>query len=91
MTHWVNPWKDAIPASLEELAECTEVGNWTSADSLHLWRGYGSKLDPYILDGGGGRHCIGIRFGNKGEEYLSPYAPQDKIHRLLLRKRIGTE
>ena len=22
MTHWINPWEDAIPVPIDELAEC---------------------------------------------------------------------
>lgn len=88
MPHWhkYNPWKnDIVYISLEEAAECCEGGlislgvhndNVTvQRDKWFLfqqWKLVGDKLDAYILPQPSGDHCIGIRYGKKDYQYLSP-------------------
>ncbi len=100
MTHWINPWDDAIPVPIEELAEChtglgemcgqygesgVRIGSFilTKENVLEHWKSAGDKLDAYILPCASGYHCIGIRYGNEGWEYLSPAGDKDKVQALL--------
>lgn len=91
---WVNPWEDAIPVPIEELAECDSgLNKWcpsskgpfilTKEKILEHWRSAGDKLDAYILPQPSGDHCIGIRYGRQGYEYLSPMGDRDKVQALL--------
>lgn len=92
---WKNPWNDVVIVPIEELVECAHGLNevWSSAEGnflmtkellLEQWRSAGEKLDAYILPGRNGRnHCIGIRYGAKGNQYLSPHGVQSKIQTLL--------
>ncbi len=102
MTHWINPWDDAIPVSIEELAACHVGLNeyWLDASTntrflmteeklLEHWRTAGDKLDPYVLECSSGYHCIGIRYGNEPSEYLSPAGDKDKIRSLLNKYKGG--
>lgn len=94
-THWKNPWNDAIVVPIEELVECAHgLGEMWDDDKnqflmtkevmLQHWRQAGDKLDAYILRGNPGfQHCIGVRYGNEGHQYLSPYGDQEKIQKLL--------
>ena len=94
-THWKNPWTDAVTVPIEELVECAHgIGEiWSSAEGNFLmtkelmldhWREAGTNLDAYILPGmNGHQHCIGVRYGNEGHEYLSPHGIQEKIQILL--------
>lgn len=93
--HWKNPWKDAVPVPIEELVECAYgIGEvWSGPEGKFLmtkelmlehWRNAGPNLDAYILPGTHWRqHCIGVRYGNEGSQYLSPHGVQEKIQRLL--------
>lgn len=93
--HWKNPWKDAIPVPIEELVECVhgidQMWSDMSGSSfimtkelmLKHWESYGEYLDAYILPCASGYHSIGIRYGNKGNEYLSPLGNQEKVEKLL--------
>ena len=94
--HWINPWEDAIPVPIEELAECHEgldkfYGTMdpgvkilmTKERILAGWKQDGDKLDAYILPQSNGWNCIGVRYGNEGSEYLSPMANQEKTRALL--------
>lgn len=96
MTHWINPWADTVPVPIEELAEChyglNKPCSRLDGDSFILtkeiilehWRsGKSDKLDAYILPQPDGDHCIGIRYGNKGSEYLSPFGDKEKVQALL--------
>lgn len=94
MTYWINPWEDAIPVTLEELAEChagldqlcgSANGSFllTKENVLEHWRSRGDKLDAYILPQPSGYHSIGIRYGAKGSEYLSPAGDKEKVQNLL--------
>ncbi len=98
MTHWINPWTDAIPVTLDELAECcfwlgrtvtafdgTEFV-YTKELIVKHWTEQSNKVDPYVLICPSGRHCIGVRYGNEPSEYLSPSANQAKVTELLKRK-----
>lgn len=94
--HWheYNPWKDHIVyVPLEELAEChhalgrllashgKEPIVYTVRHTLEHWRQCGPKLDAYILTG----KIItgGVRYGRKGEQYLSPGFYTPKLWALL--------
>lgn len=94
--HWVNPWDDAIPVPIEELVECAMgIGeSWrdhrtdtsfimTKEIMLEHWKQSGDKLDAYILPCPSGWHCIGIRYGAEGSQYLSPAGDKDKVTALL--------
>jgi hypothetical protein len=95
MTHWVNPWEDAIPVPIEELAEChAHLGGTyrnmngdafplTKETILEHWGNAGEKLDAYVLPCPSGEHCIGIRYGAEGSEYLSPAGDKEKVQALL--------
>ena len=94
-THYNNPWEDAIPVPIEELVECAlGIGDrWSDQNGhsfimtkeimLKHWKDAGELLDAYILPCNSGFHCIGIRYGNEGYEYLSPGANQLKTAELL--------
>lgn len=96
-THWQNPWTEAVTVPIEELVECVYgIGEryfdssgvyfiMTKEQMLSDWRVFaGDKLDAYILPGKNGMsHSIGIRYGNNGPEYLSPFGVQEKIQALL--------
>ena len=94
-THWVNPWEDAISVPIEELAEChaglgemyssIRSGTFTMTKETVLkhWKNAGDKLDAYILPQPDGDHSIGIRYGNDGEDYLSPAGDKEKVQALL--------
>lgn len=95
--HWVNPWEDAIPVPIEELVECAHgIGErfrdsndttfiMTKERMLEHWKQAGDKLDAYILLCPSGWHCIGIRYGEEGSQYLSPMGDKDKVTALLRR------
>ena len=93
-THWVNPWEDAITVPIDKLAEChagldqmcgSADGPFllTKEKILEHWRSAVDKLDPYILPSAKGSHCMGIRYGAEGSQYLSPYPNQEKLQALL--------
>lgn len=50
---------------------------------LKHWQSAGERLDAYILPCVSGYHCIGIRYGNSGSQYLSPTGDKDKVSELL--------
>lgn len=92
--YWTNPWEDAIPVPIEELAACHAGLNQPCGSSsgtfiltqekvLEHWQSAGDKLDAYILPCTSGYHCIGIRYGAEGHEYLSPAGDKDKVQELL--------
>jgi hypothetical protein len=95
--HWKNPFEDAVPVPIEELVECVYGINeeWKTSTGVPLvltkrllllnWGMSGDKLDAYILPtvGIGGWHSIGIRYGNEGHQYLSPYGDEEKVMALL--------
>jgi len=95
MTHWVNPWENAIPVPIEELAEChANLGgiyrnqfnkaDWLTKEAvLEHWNSAGDKLDAYILPQPSGFHSIGIRYGARDSEYLSPMGDKEKVQALL--------
>lgn len=95
MTYWKNPWEDAISVPIEELARCYQGLNeycgrmdgsrflWTEEEILKHWRQHGDRLDAYILPCVSGFHCIGIRYGNEGHQYLSPLGDKEKVQALL--------
>lgn len=95
MTHWHNPYSEAISVTLEELASCDAALNTrcgfpdgssrvlTLADLLDYYRSRGVRLDAYVLPQPSGRHCIGVRFGPRDEDYLSPRANQEAVRALL--------
>ena len=81
--HWTNPWSEAIPVPLDELAEAIAggvtltVGSNTVGNPEYLieqWRKYhGVRLDAYVLPRKDQPwYSVGIRYGNRGDEYLSP-------------------
>lgn len=97
--HWHNPWQDSITVPIEELVECVKGigerwsdlnGNYfimTKEDMLSHWKSYGDKLDAYVLECVFGMHCIGIRYGNDGSQYLSPACDYAKAKALIDKHR----
>lgn len=94
MRHWVNPWPDAVPVPIDELVTCFDgLGQtcarsdgsrfvWDRVNTLEYWKQAGKRLDAYILPSGN-FHCIGIRYGSRGNQYLSPGANQERTQALL--------
>lgn len=94
MSYWPNPWK-VIYVPIEELAEChyglgqpymDMHGNadvLTKEIVLSHWKSSGEHLDAYILPQPSGRHSIGIRYGTKDYQYLSPLGDAHKVAELL--------
>lgn len=83
--HWheYNPWAaDIIYVRLDELAAVCGY-SWPAEETLEHWHQYGEELDAYILPQPSGMHSIGVRFGPRGEDYLSPYADQEKLKKLM--------
>lgn len=98
--HWKNPWNDdVVYVPIEELVKCAAgIGEsckdkngssfiMTEEIMLKHWRQGKDKLDAYILPCTSGYHCIGIRYGNNGNEYLSPMGNKDKVEALLQKYR----
>lgn len=92
MTHWINPWENAIPVPVEELAEALAEGTvGTDYDKDYLikyWGTFGDKLDAYFLENPLSPYGLsaGVRFGNRGDRYLSPYIRDIGKARTLLNK-----
>lgn len=100
IVHWDNPWEDAIPVPIEELVETAHgIGeSWgdhtvnppksfimTKEIMLQHWLGKTGRVDAYILPCVSGWHCIGVRYGNEGSQYLSPAGDKDKVTAMLRR------
>jgi len=95
--HWPNPWDDVVYVPIEELAAvcqgigqgCTDIDGsrfiLTADRVLEHWRQAGDKLDAYILPQPNGWHEIGIRYGERGNQYLSPMADRELVTALLRR------
>lgn len=93
--HWSNPWPYAIYVPIEELAECyvglDKLCGLPDGSSVRMtkdwildhWRTAGEALDAYILPYSGGQHCMGIRYGSKPEQYLSPQGDKQKLTALI--------
>lgn len=97
--HWVNPWPEAIPVPLEELAPCVagglvgtvsgEVKPYDVEYVLAEWRRYGEKLDGYLLIAGSGDPMtisVGVRYGEEGAQYLAPGCRNRSLAMDLIRK-----
>lgn len=97
--HWVNPWPEAIPVPLEELAPCVagglvgtvsgEVKQYDVGYVLEEWRRYGDKLDGYLLIAGSGDPLtisVGVRYGAEGHQYLAPGCQHRELAMDLIRK-----
>ena len=84
-THWhdLNPWKDKILYIPVELAASLCEYSWSDEETLTHWRQYGDKLDAYILPQPSGLHCLGVRYGADGPEYVSPHANQKALTGVL--------
>jgi hypothetical protein len=100
-THWVNPWTDAIPVPIEELAACHSGlgGNFQDLDGnvypltvevvLQWWGrrvNSSDKLDACILPSPT-INSAGVRYGSKGWEYLSPCFDTEKLTALYNKYR----
>ncbi len=98
LVHWINPWEDcAVSVPVEELAEALASddlcglpdGSSEVMDAQHYLRFFalsGDKLDAYILESRVDYDChfsVGVRFGNEGYQYLSPYAKNSAKIRML--------
>jgi hypothetical protein len=79
-THWINPWPDAIPVDLETLATIVCKGSGkTLEEQIAYWKQSNEKLDAYLLPDGIGTFIhAGVRFGNAGENYYSPYVHSEE-------------
>ena len=98
-TYWTNPWTDIISVPLNELAEAlAHSGLCRMPDGTHElmnanhyirgWSEYGDKLDAYIIkpyetDYG---FSVGVRYGNEGNQYLSPHARDTEKMNVLYQK-----
>jgi hypothetical protein len=85
MTHWhdSNPWAEtAVYVPAEELAAALAGGNVRLANGavetldaafiLDAWRNHGN-YDAYILPPTPSGHSVGIRYGARPDDYLSPH------------------
>jgi len=100
MIHCENPWADcAVNVPLHELAEalasddlCGLIdGSSEVMDAQHYlrhWTQGGDKLDAYILEpcGEPPDFSVGVRYGNEGSQYFSPYARNSAKVRVLYEK-----
>lgn len=71
MAHWHdhNPWAVRllyIPSIAEAVGESYERNAYQ----------FGNKLDAYLLKQPSGEFCFGIRYGECGSDYLSPWIDQ---------------
>jgi hypothetical protein len=78
LPHWHkdNPWAEDIVYLPIELAAIYCHYSWPASETLEHWKQYGEKLDAYILPQPSGRHCLGVRFGPEGPDYISAYADE---------------
>ena len=95
-THWDNPWKDAVVVPIDELVLCDKsLGqSYTDLDGstkvmtkerlLEYYQQYGTKVDAYVLPNKPW-YSMGIRYGNKGPQYLSPMGDDKKLRELYRR------
>lgn len=89
--HEFNPWKDdVVYVELDELVKCIG-GNYTPEKFREYVGDYGDRLDAYILPqpltpNSEPQHCIGVRFGSNGYDYLSPIPNQHAVVKLLKKK-----
>ena len=99
LVHWINPWADcAVCVPVNELAEALASddlcglpdGSSEVMDAQHhlrFFKSHGDKLDAYILDPHDNTFfSVGVRFGNKDAQYLSPYAGDSAKIRALYEK-----
>lgn len=92
--HWPNPY-NVVYVPIEELVDCAYgIGErfrdnnensfiMTRERMLEHWRRAGDKLDAYILPQPSGMHSIGIRYGERDYEYLSPMGKREAVTALL--------
>lgn len=97
--HWPNPWEGyVVYVPIEELAECAYgiskvhcVFGKDNSDFIMtkemMLELHGDPVDAYILPHAAGYHSIGIRYGAKDSEYLSPLGDQKKVDDLLRKYR----
>lgn len=80
--YWPNPWINAVPVPLDELARLCAGSDVLMADGTVLsydrsrvmasFLRCGNRLDAYLLPGLDGLVSGGVRFGPDGDQYLSP-------------------
>ena len=85
-THWVNPWREAVPVPLTRLAEVCAGPDRNAEQTLEHWRQYGKHLDAYALPNqiAPDHFSVGVRYGSRPEAYLSPYAHRPALARTLI-------
>jgi hypothetical protein len=85
VAHWHehNPWADDVVYIPLELAASFCRYSWPWRDTVQHWRQYGNKLDAYILPQPSGLHCLGVRFGPEGPDYISAYGDEDLLDAYL--------
>ena len=101
IVHWTNPYT-VVNVPIEELVKVAHgIGErWrdqrtdstfimTEEEMLKHWRSYGEKLDAYILPQPSGWHDIGVRYGDKDHQYLSPMGNKEKVTALLKKYQKG--
>jgi len=69
MTHWTNPWEEAIPLDLDAL-DALLTPRFGHSMKEH-WLEAGEKLDAYMLPVRSSDVSIGVRFGAEPHEYMS--------------------
>lgn len=91
LAHWhdSNPWADSVCYIPVELAAALCEYSWGADETLAHWRQYGEKLDAYILPQPSGRHCLGVRYGAEGPEYISPHGNEARMALALIAWRAG--
>lgn len=93
MRHFKNPYPEALDVNLDDLIELVAKSNnnpnpAASAERLRSWLSEYKKLDPYILPSNRGWHPLGLRYGNKPNQYLS-FSPDkgEELDNLLNKAR----
>ena len=93
--HWINPWKEALDVSLEEVVRLVSRYNNnpdTEANEARIWKWLSQhdRLDAYILPSPSGWHSLGARYGSEGNEYISFTVDKGPaLEALLARARTG--
>ena len=75
LAHWhdFNPWADHCLYISQEAYEYI----FPDGRAERMVKGYGSKLDVYLLENGAHYSC-GIRYGKADDHYLSPHPDQER-------------
>jgi len=101
MTSWnaCNPWRDSLVyVPIHEAAACVAnqprplndaLAGHAATAQIEPWAQFGKKLDAYLLKSPNGWISLGVRYGAKSDQYLSPCVDQTKARALLIRHSNG--